>query len=84
MNTKNFDQTCRSIDWPSLSKQKQSVLKLRSTVTKKSDKDALDGIIQLIDNLQDAAVDVHGVAESEVFPSLTKVRLVTKAKANKN
>ncbi len=89
---KTFDQTCRTIDWSALSKQKQTLLLLVSylngNITRKEDemnvkaflrslkKNAknLDGIISLIDGLQDAAVDVHGVPESEVFPSLKLIR----------
>lgn len=69
-----FDQLCRNINWRNLSKQKQTLLKLRETTTNKKDADNLDGIINLFDKLQDAATDVHGVAESEVFPSLNLVR----------
>lgn len=81
---KTFDQTCREIHWPSLSEQKQTLLKLRATSTRSKDKKNLNGILKLIDKLQDAALDAHGVPESKVFPSLNIVRLVMAAKKNKN
>lgn len=70
---KNFEEVCREINWPELSKQKQTLLKLKSTLTGK-DKQNVEGILKLINELQDAATDVHGVKESEVYPVLAEVR----------
>ncbi len=81
---KNFDQTCRAIDWTELSRQKQTLLKARANAIKPRERENLTGIVNLIDALQDAAIDVHGVPESKVFPSLKLIRLAANAKKNKN
>lgn len=48
------------IDWELLKKQKKTLLKLNKD-------EHIDGIIALIDSLQDYAVDVMGMSEEEVF-----------------
>lgn len=51
------------VDFDLLRKQKDELLK---QVWKK-DNDLLEGLINLIDDIQDQAVDKNGVAETEVF-----------------
>jgi len=89
---KTFDEVCRSIDWPVLAKQKQTLLIIQSyldgNVTNDEDdmnvkaflrslkrhSKNIQGLINFFDALQDSAVDVHGVDELEVYPSLKKIR----------
>lgn len=77
MYTKNFNQTCQEIDWTALSAQKQTLLKLKSTL-KGKDRKNIEGLIQTITNLQDAATDVHNVSLSKVYPALPMIRMITK------
>ena len=79
MDAKTFDKTCREINWSELSRQKQTLLKLKSTL-KGKDKANIEGILKLINKLQDAATDVHGVKMSDVYPSLHIVRLISSGK----
>lgn len=81
---KNFDQTCKDINWSELSRQKQTLLKARAVATNAREKENLNGIVKLIDALQDAAVDVHNVPLSTVFPALHTLRLANKAKLSRN
>ena len=60
----------KNIDWKLLRKQKRTLLKTIIEMDKGDDNpdvDDLDGILHLIDNLQDYAVDVLGLPEHEVM-----------------
>ncbi len=54
------------IDWVALKAQKQDLLAVITTA-EGSKRDSLNGILHLIDSLQDYAVDVMGIDEREVF-----------------
>lgn len=59
----------RNINWELLKKQKETLLKLREDkILNESDRDDLEGVVNLIDGVQDWAVDDQGVAEELVFP----------------
>jgi len=80
MYTKNYDQTCREINWTELSAQKQTLMKIKESLPKSKDRKNIDNLIMLIDKLQDAATDVHNVSLNKVYPSLDNVRLLTTSK----
>jgi hypothetical protein len=65
---KEYPEFIRNIDWPLLRQQKQCILEISSMgcFTEK-DYDALIGIVCLLDDLQDFAVDEMGIDEDEVF-----------------
>ena len=63
---KNSQDLLRNIDWTELHKQKSTLLMLVSTVNKDITND-LDGILGLIDAIQDYAVDEMGLTTKEVF-----------------
>ena len=57
------------IDWSLLKKQKKTLLIIKNChedITSDQTKD-IDGIIHLIDAIQDYAVDSMGISEEEVF-----------------
>ena len=56
------------IDFPLLHKQKERLVKLVLGENNQEDREALDGILNLIDSIQDYAVDVLGMDEGAVFP----------------
>lgn len=60
-------------DWKLLVKQKRILNRIagRRSVTKEQ-QNALQGIINLIDAIQDDAVDVHGIAKTLVVPHVYK------------
>lgn len=76
MYTKNYNQTCSEIDWTALSAQKQTLLKLKSTL-KGKDRKNIEGLIKTITDLQDAATDVHNVSLSKVYPALGLIHRMT-------
>lgn len=55
------------IDLPMLRDQKTAILLIRSEVLSEEQEYALTGIINLIDAIQDYAVDVMGVPKNVVF-----------------
>lgn len=58
----------KKIDYPKLREQKAELLHISEQYDKGTISDnALQGVIQLIDSIQDNAVDVLGRTESEVF-----------------
>lgn len=61
---KNFTET---IDWSLLREQKAALLSIPEQLINATQYDALQGIISLIDSLQDYAVDVTNVPEEVVF-----------------
>lgn len=57
-----------SIDWDSLKKQKNTLLNLSSSDILTSDIiDDLYGLINLIDSIQDYAVDDFGMDENKIY-----------------
>ena len=58
-----------NIDWALLARQKTSIFNAIDTAIP-SDKRLLSGVVSLLDNIQDHAVDQLGIPESEVFPHL--------------
>ena len=58
----------KKIDWELLKEQKQCLLEISTMgcFTEK-DYDMFEGILALIDNLQDYAVDELGIEETDVF-----------------
>lgn len=78
MYTKTYTEICRAIDWTELSKQKQTLLRLKESTPKGKDRKNIENHLKLIDALQDSAIFVNGVPESKVFPSLDIVRLTSK------
>jgi len=63
-----LEQRVVSIDKPLLREQKQFLLNLRpSSVVTASDMDYIEGLISLVDSLQDGMVEDLGMSEDEVF-----------------
>ena len=57
-----------NLDWNLLRQQKLLLLELcNKPATTPADRDLLDGIIHLIDGIQDYAVDQGNATEAEVF-----------------
>jgi hypothetical protein len=71
-----------NIDFDLLNKQKVNILKLITDLDRKrvADQDckkfinSLDGIVSILDSIQDQAVDQLEISEKEVFPSLYRGR----------
>ena len=61
---KTFTDT---VDWALLRQQKEALVSIPEVIINSQQYDALQGIISLIDHLQDYAVDVAGVPEEIVF-----------------
>jgi hypothetical protein len=65
---KTAEELINGIDWKLLKKQKIHLLKVinKDAVTPK-EKESLEGMLNLLDSLQDYAVDVMGIDEKTVF-----------------
>jgi len=61
----SLERAFNDIDWELLKKQKQTLVNLAAKETKEAK--LLDGLISLIDSLQDIAVDKKGIPEEKVF-----------------
>jgi hypothetical protein len=55
------------IDWKLLRKQKKTLIKVNTLGLEHTDAQNLEGILHLIDGLQDFAVDHGGISEKKVF-----------------
>lgn len=55
------------IDFKLLRKQKQQLLEIRLKTNKKEEYKTLDGVINLINNIQDYAVNIYNFSEKKVF-----------------
>ena len=55
------------MSWPLLRDQKQTLLETIASVDSIEAKDHLSGLLQLIDAIQDYAVDEYGLSETKVF-----------------
>lgn len=65
----------RKINWELLKKQKETLIRLacensNNTCLSKEEQSDLDGVVYLIDAVQDWAVDDQGVAKELVFPNM--------------
>lgn len=56
-----------NIDWAMLSKQKQTLLRVIDTDVSPQDVEQLEGILMVINAVQDMAVDFYGVDSDVVF-----------------
>jgi hypothetical protein len=75
---KNFEEVCKNIDWMAMEKARVSVKVLETQ------KPHLKYLSTFLEQLADAAVDVHGLNLNKVYPRATKGILTSKAKQNKN
>ena len=64
---KYTSQFLEKIDFSLLKKQKQTLIKVIEKTNKPKEKEHLEGVLTLIDELQTEAVDNHGYKESFVF-----------------
>ena len=65
-----MSEAIKNINWELLRKQKQhllEVLDIPNSGISPEHKDSLQGILHLLDSIQDEAADEHGVPEEEVF-----------------
>lgn len=62
-----MEEYLKSINFKLLKMQKIDLVVAMSHVQEEGIKDSLDGILALLDNLQDIAVDQYGMDENEVF-----------------
>lgn len=75
---KNFEQVCKSIDWMAMERARVSVRVLEQQ------KPHLKYLSKFLEQLADAAVDVHGLNLNKVYPRATKAILASKTKLNVN
>lgn len=62
-----------NMDWNLLREQKQTLLEMEARHgLSKREKETISGMINLLDNLQDTAVDELGVSEETVFGKLAE------------
>lgn len=62
-----------NMDWNLLREQKQTLLEMEDRHgLSKREKETISGMITLLDNLQDTAVDELGVSEETVFGKLAE------------
>ena len=69
-----YDINVKSVDLNSLREQKSALLELQyrmgsdgNSIVKTKEFEALEGIINLIDSIQDQAVEQHGLSEEDVY-----------------
>ena len=67
MKAKNAEELLKGIDFPLLKEQKKALLKLIEDIDNVPVLEKLEGVITLINEVQDLAVDVYGMEENEVF-----------------
>ena len=75
---KNFEQICKNIDWTAMEKARVSVRVLEEQ------KPHMKYLSKFLNQLADAAVDVHGLNLNKVYPKATMGVLAVKSKQNKN
>ena len=63
----DMEQAIKNIDWKDLREQKTTLLKLADFYNSLSIKSNIQGVISLIDTIQDFAVSDYGYSESEIF-----------------
>jgi len=62
-----MEEYLKNIDFPLLKEQKMGLLTAMKSIEDGPVMDCLDGILNMIDSLQDIAVDQYGMDENEVF-----------------
>jgi hypothetical protein len=67
MKANSAEEIILGIDFPLLKEQKKSLLKLIEDIDNVPLLEHIEGIIVLIDEIQDSAVDYYGKDEDEVF-----------------
>ena len=67
INLEVAPQFIQNIDWKLLRKQKRTLLKIANDIDNVPKLEHVEGIIVLIDALQDYAVDIAELKEREVF-----------------
>ena len=67
MKAKNAEELLKGIDFPLLKEQKKALLKLVEDIDNVPVLEKLEGIISLINEIQDSAVDYYGMDENLVF-----------------
>lgn len=67
MKANTAEEIIMGIDFPLLKEQKKALLKLIEDIDNVPVLEKLEGIITLINEIQDSAVDFYGMAENEVF-----------------
>lgn len=69
MKAKNAEELLKGIDFPLLKEQKKAMLKLIDDIDNDNVPvlEKLEGVISLINEIQDLAVDVYGMEENLVF-----------------
>ena len=65
-----------NVDWGNLAAQKATLLAIAPVLTPEASMH-LDGLVHMIDNIQDQAVDVLGLPESVVFPDQAQAQSVS-------
>ena len=63
------EELVRRIDWETLRQQKSLLIELAAKATSPEQRLA-DGLVALLDEIQDCAVDELGISQEQVFPDL--------------
>lgn len=66
----NMPKFIENIDWNLLREQKELLINVQDKIIIENEKNAIEGILFLIDAMQDYAVDEMGLTEVEVFGEL--------------
>ena len=62
-----MEKFLKNIDFKDLKKQKKTLLEAITKAETQKEQDNLNGILHLIDSIQDIAVDEYGYKENKVF-----------------
>jgi hypothetical protein len=73
---KTFNDICNEIDWLSMYKARITIKKLSK------DNHKLKFLCKFLDDIADSAVEVHGIKESTVYPTIKNVRLIKNLSKN--
>jgi predicted transposase YdaD len=91
---KTYTEVCKAIDFRKLANSKKSLLITKGELKTKIENtepgkqrmrledrlEGIEGMIELVDSIQDAATDHYGKKHSEIFPIMDIVRLTETAK----
>ena len=61
------EELLRKIDYPALRRQKHVLMAFQANAAMPYDRQALEGIVEILDHIQDWAVDEAGYPEQDVF-----------------